>query len=1103
DPSFSFYLAQPNYFNIDQFQNYFDISKIYIRASESNSWILYKNLNTAIDNWTYISDSIPDTFNYFQLRLVITLRGGYGVSFDDFRVGEQLDVRPPPADVTLTYLRDTMAHIMWHPGGSGSGYLYALVAQGTDPDLATPISHSDTLLGLGGLIPNTGYDFYVKEISGTDTSHWSPVLRFTTDFSGVNPGYYTGFESPSLPFAWRANVFTDEPYSEIYLDSNFIDYNGRFLSIYLEDNRDFGIYASTPILNFNNSGNTRIRFKASATYTPVELQLGRMNYFDNTYSFSLDTSLFLSNTVKEYKINLDSMTSGRDRVAFLHADDWYETIFLDDFYYELIPDCDSPDSLHLLSVSDNSAGIGWLSTGGGDSLFIIEYGPQSFTPGTGTFITSNTLNKTITSLAPATDYDVYVAEICTPSTPDTGLWAGPLTLATACSYVDTGWTDGFEAYSATIIPPCFYAPNPSGTALTYKSVFQSNSDSMSFYLFNSSCLSESCSPMLILPGFKDITIGNRVLNFYAKSASAEFVVVGVLSNPIDPASFQPLDTFTLSSSYQLFTVAFADYAFSGNFVGIRHGSSGMYRSIYLDDFEYTSAPISFDLRVDSVGQVGDVCATTMGTDRLRVFVSNNGTDTISGFSLAFTVNGVGLKTFSTASILNPGDTTSIYFTDTLNYSVAGTFYLQVFNTTTGDQNKANDTAVKVLNIFPPPSISLGSDTSICTPNNLQLSGPAGCTYTWSTGANTQIAYFAIPDTYSLIATDTLTGCVNGDTMILSVNGTYAFFPDTGYVFCTGDSQLLQPQVFRYSDGIDLGEDQISHNYTDSSISFGAYKCANDKTLRIGDGYVQIEFTVLKTSALMLEFESPWITNPTPKVEVDGVKFGHLPYSSVGLCGKLGYMLLEGLDAQTIDNKVVVKIYDTIPGSTLGDAQITFLRIYSLDVMDSVLWTSIPSGFNSSVANPYVHPSAYTTYNGLIYTNGCSDTAGIGVQAKPSLAVNNVILARDTGIYDLDNLHAYGTGGTFYGAGVVGTHQFDPDSVGRSVDTCVYVNSTQNTCSDTTVFSIEVSPVLERFPAIGAGKSMIFDSIRYLEAINSDLLDFENNQPLTIEFWFKT
>jgi PKD-like domain/Secretion system C-terminal sorting domain len=73
--------------------------------------------------------------------------------------------------------------------------------------------------------------------------------------------------------------------------------------------------------------------------------------------------------------------------------------------------CPTPLNLGVTNVLLNSAQATW-SANGGSGNFKLEYGPQGFTPGTGTVINNAVSPQTISGLAPSTNYAFFVQQIC-------------------------------------------------------------------------------------------------------------------------------------------------------------------------------------------------------------------------------------------------------------------------------------------------------------------------------------------------------------------------------------------------------------------------------------------------------------------------------------------------------------------------------------------------------------------------------------------------------------------------------------------------------------------------------------------------------------------
>lgn len=84
--------------------------------------------------------------------------------------------------------------------------------------------------------------------------------------------------------------------------------------------------------------------------------------------------------------------------------------------------------LNLVASTNASAELAW-SASATSTAYVVEYGTQGFTPGTGTSATVTTaLTQTISGLSGNSMYDFYIRSICGPG--DTSTYVGPVTANT-------------------------------------------------------------------------------------------------------------------------------------------------------------------------------------------------------------------------------------------------------------------------------------------------------------------------------------------------------------------------------------------------------------------------------------------------------------------------------------------------------------------------------------------------------------------------------------------------------------------------------------------------------------------------------------------------
>ncbi len=108
---------------------------------------------------------------------------------------------------------------------------------------------------------------------------------------------------------------------------------------------------------------------------------------------------------------------------------FYNDILLDDVSVVEAPTCLPVDSLQTANVGTNSLDLSWVDPGTG-SVWVVEYGPAGFTPGTGTAANTTSSPYTVSGLNPGTIYDFYVRADCGGG--DSATNTGPVTDTTSC-----------------------------------------------------------------------------------------------------------------------------------------------------------------------------------------------------------------------------------------------------------------------------------------------------------------------------------------------------------------------------------------------------------------------------------------------------------------------------------------------------------------------------------------------------------------------------------------------------------------------------------------------------------------------------------------------
>jgi len=91
-----------------------------------------------------------------------------------------------------------------------------------------------------------------------------------------------------------------------------------------------------------------------------------------------------------------------------------------------------------------------------------------------------------------------------------------------------------------------------------------------------------------------------------------------------------------------------------------------------------------------------------------------------------------------------------------------------------------------IQVNPTPVPSFGADTAICSNAALLLDGTAGpYTYLWQDSTSNQTYNVNLFGTYSVVVTDSVTGCAGSDTIVVGINAAPSFSLGSDVVVCAG------------------------------------------------------------------------------------------------------------------------------------------------------------------------------------------------------------------------------------------------------------------------------------------------------------------------------
>jgi hypothetical protein len=106
-------------------------------------------------------------------------------------------------------------------------------------------------------------------------------------------------------------------------------------------------------------------------------------------------------------------------------------VYMDFFTVEAVPACPDPDNFTATNIGSSTVDLSWIQAGA-VSNWVIEWGPQGFTPatGAGTIVAASTNPFTLTGLPSDSCLDIYIQADCTGSNNGTSSRVGPITICT-------------------------------------------------------------------------------------------------------------------------------------------------------------------------------------------------------------------------------------------------------------------------------------------------------------------------------------------------------------------------------------------------------------------------------------------------------------------------------------------------------------------------------------------------------------------------------------------------------------------------------------------------------------------------------------------------
>ena len=410
--------------------------------ADSIAWILWETIpENSISTSAWCSSTMPHSgiahlnvcgftatqLSGFRYRFYYdaTLVWGFGLCMDPPNISSAAPSGClEPSDLSISNIGVTTADFNWKDNtcNSATDSHIEIVPTGAGQGTGIPvIAGSTTSYSTTGLSAFTDYDFYVRSFCGIgDSSSWVGPLTFRT----TGPGGYC--ENP-LTQSIESDCGAATPISIDFTSAPDIGSRSCDFSA-----PNYGYWYSfvapaSGAVNLSASNGA-----SSVSYEVVDSCGNQANVQVCGHSLDDGDSVAL--------IGLTPLTT-------------YYIVYWrgaqagsGDFCLEE-ESCPGLANIAVGNITSTAVELSWTNT---LTDFVIEWGIDGFSPGTGTLVATSTNPFTLSGLIPNTDYDFYIRGVCTPHVDSTD-WIGPISFTTSCIEK----TPDYAADFSTSPPDCW------------------------------------------------------------------------------------------------------------------------------------------------------------------------------------------------------------------------------------------------------------------------------------------------------------------------------------------------------------------------------------------------------------------------------------------------------------------------------------------------------------------------------------------------------------------------------------------------------------------------------------------------------------------------
>ncbi len=421
--------------------------------SDTGSFVAMDTIITTTDVWnefTVALSSVPANHKHVVIIHADNANNVY-MAIDDLHI-ELQPACVPPSSGTFSNVRDTSVAISW-TAGDGNTFELEYGFTGFTQGFGTTISSlTNTTANIGGLLPDTCYEFYIRGNCTNNNSPWYGPISVCTECSTLMAPYLENFDGPdwvtgsittnqiedcwsrtpvaTSGYRWQTNSGTTT--SSSTGPSTDVSGTGKYVYTEASSGTNGAITTlNTPNINFGSLVAPTLSFSYhmyGSTMGELYILISNGAQHDTLQVITGQHQTSNAAAWKTAYIDLTPYNSAPRSIQFLgkRGSSYFGDIAIDEVSVDEFPTCIIPSNFNLDSVSSTFADFSWYSQSNG-TAFKMEYGPVGFSQGsnTGGVVRPSSSPSRVSGLTPNTSYDIYLTDLC-----DSTAWIGPITFTT-------------------------------------------------------------------------------------------------------------------------------------------------------------------------------------------------------------------------------------------------------------------------------------------------------------------------------------------------------------------------------------------------------------------------------------------------------------------------------------------------------------------------------------------------------------------------------------------------------------------------------------------------------------------------------------------------